>query len=149
MAWLAVAGMAVSAVGKVAGGFAANAASKREANLLRDQGQIAQEEAYVESQRRADEVRKFAKTQKLAYLKNGVSLAGSPLLVIDETFQQGQEEVNAIVKSGVSQNRMLRKKAEIVRNEGRAALLGSFFDAGGGLLSSAGSMSSGGKGATK
>lgn len=135
---LALIGSTVISVGsKVASGFAAKKAANNEASLLEDQARIATDEAAQKAQIRATEVRKFAKTQKLAFLKNGVTLEGSPLLVLQDTFDQGQIEVNAITKQGFAQSKLLNAKAQIMRNQGRAALIGGFGDAASSLFSAA------------
>lgn len=131
--------MAIAAVlgaaGKVYGGYSANQAAKREAGLMEDQARLAQAEAAAEAQRKANEVRKFSRTQALAFMKNGVSLEGSPLLSINETIDEGQKEVNAITESGRAKADLYTRKAANVRAEGRAAMIGGIL----GGASSAGS----------
>lgn len=124
-----IAAAVVSAGASVAGGISANNAAKREAGLLNDQAGLAQNEAQAEAQRRANEVRKFQRTQKLAFLKNGVTLEGSPLLVLDDTIREGQQEVDAIVNRGTATARYYRESAAITKNKGRAALIGGIGSA--------------------
>lgn len=122
-------GSAIAGVGsKVYSGYQQNQAAKREASLMEDQGRIEQEEAAAEAQRRADEVRKFSRVQGLSFLKNGVSLAGSPLLVLDETLTQGQQEVDAITRSGDAKRTLYNRKAANTRASGRSALLGGVLE---------------------
>ena len=40
--------------------------------------------------------------QKLAYLASGVTLQGSPLLIMEETRRKGQENIDEIMASGSS-----------------------------------------------
>lgn len=131
-----VAATAVSVGASIMGGIAANNAAKAEARNLEEQGRLAQEEHNREAARRAEEVRKFHRTQSLAFLKNGVTLAGSPLLVLDETMTQGQEEVNAISKSGDAQRTLYNQRAAQTVNSGRAALIGGIGQAAGSAASS-------------
>ena len=131
----AIVATTVAVGGKIAGGISAQKSAKTEANLLRDQGILAQQEAYATAQQKADEVRRFAKTQKLAFLKNGVTLQGTPSMVISETVNQGQDEVNAIVKKGIAENRLAIKQAELVRNKGRAAMFSGITNAFGDVAS--------------
>lgn len=138
-----VASAIISAGASIAGGMAADKAAKKEANLLNDQGDLAQTEANKEAARRADEVRVFQKRQKLAFLKNGVTLEGSPLLILDETLRKGQEEVDAVSNRGAAQADYYRRSAEITKSKGRAALIGGF----GGAASTAVSAYGIGKGA--
>lgn len=119
-----LAAVVVSAGASIAGGVAADKASKKEANALNDQAGIAENESQAEARRRATEVRQFQRKQKLAFLKNGVTLEGSPLLILDETIASGQEEVDSIVRRGSAQAKFLRENAAQARNKGRAALIG-------------------------
>jgi hypothetical protein len=133
--------MALASVGtSVAGGLTAKDAAFKEADLQDEQAQIAREEAFIEADRAASEKRNFLKRQKLAFLKSGVSLAGSPLLVLETTRSESQKEVDAIVNRGLAQERLLRQRASITRKSGRNALLQGI---GGGVSSGAQSFVSG------
>lgn len=119
----------ISAGSSIAGGFAANKASKREAGLLDDQSRLAQSEAAAEAQRVANQNRKFLKRQKLAFIKAGVTLDDSPLFVLEETLKEGQEEVTAISRRGGARARVFAGRAEQTRGQGRAALISGFGNA--------------------
>ncbi len=129
--------IAVAVGGKLYSGYQANQSAKREASALEAQGEMAQAEADREAAAHANDVRKFARVQTLSFLKNGVTLEGSPLLVLDETITQGQEEVNSIVKSGAAQRTLFNRKAGITRSEGRAKMISSITDSAG-MVGSAG-----------
>lgn len=133
-AFLAAAGL--GAAGQVYGGYRANMAAKREAGLMEDQARVAQAEADAEAQRRAAEIRKFSKKQALAFMKNGVSLDGSPLLTIDETITEGQKEVDAIARRGDAQANLYNRRAAITKDEGRAAFVSGILGGGGSFASS-------------
>ena len=120
---------AISATGSIVQGIQQNRAAKAEADLLEEQGLIQQEEAVAEAQRIANDRRKFRKKQKIAFIKNGVTLAGSPLLVLEETRRESQEEVDAIVRRGRAQAALAFQQAALTRGSGRAALLGGIFGA--------------------
>lgn len=85
---------------------AAMAAAEEEANLTKEDA------AY-----RADKERKDAakvRSQQIAlYLKSGVTLDGSPMLVADDTTARGDENADNIIKNAASQSRsiLLRGKA--------------------------------------
>lgn len=130
MAQLMVPLMVISAASSVAGGMSKRSAAVREADALDRQANLASQEAEVEARIHATQVRKFAANQKSAFLKNGVTLDGSPLLVLEDTRQAGQEETNAMRRSGASKAQLLRERADMTRSEGRAALLGGLGDAG-------------------
>lgn len=117
---------AVSAGSSIMGGISANKAAKQEAGFLQEQGRIAQQEADREAALHAEDVRKFQRNQAVAFTKNGVSLAGSPLLVLDETTSKGQEEVDSIVRSGAAERTLYNQRGVMAKNQGRAALIGGF-----------------------
>lgn len=114
----------VSAGAKIIQGVQQNKAAKAEAAAQEEQGRIQAAEAQAEAQRVANDRRKFRKKQKAAFLKNGITLAGSPLLVLEETRRESQEEVDAIVRRGNAQSRLAFQRASITRAKGRSALLG-------------------------
>lgn len=132
----------VSAISSIAGGMQKQAAAGKEAYALENQATLNDQETRIEAQIHATRVRKFAANQKGAFLKNGVTLEGSPLAVLDETYKFGQEEVDSIVRSGKARSQLYRDKASIARSEGRAALLGG-IGSGVGSLASRGMNASG------
>lgn len=132
---LLIGGIVAGATGQIIGGISANRAASAEAEALQEQGRLSQAEATAEASRRAAEVRKLGKKQALAFMKNGVSLTGTPLLTINDTMDQGQQEVNAITDAGNARANLYTRRAAITKNEGRAQLIG-------GALSAAGSSGS-------
>ncbi len=65
--------------------------------------------------------------QKLAYLASGVTLEGSPLLVMENTRQKGIENVNEILESGASASTTAETEGRIKSKQllasGRSSLL--------------------------
>lgn len=133
---------AISAASSIMGGLSANRAAKQEAGLMEEQGGLAQEEADREAALHARDVKRFRSQQAVAFTKNGVSLAGSPLLVLEDTRATGQEEVDSIVKSGAAERTLYNQRATITRGQGRAALIGGI---GQGFSTVAGGVSTGKK----
>ncbi len=85
--------------------------------------------AALEEKRDAEKMRKL---QRMTYLKSGVDLEGSPLLVMEETRVKGEENA-ANVSSGA------KARANLVRQEGsikRASLINTGLDVGKGLAGS-------------
>lgn len=113
----------VSAVSSIAGGVSKQAAAQKEAQALENQAILSERESQDDAQIKATYVRKFAANQKSAFLKNGVTLAGSPLMVLDDTYDSGQQEVNAVIRSGAARAQLLRDQAGIRKSEGRSALI--------------------------
>lgn len=122
---------AISAGASIYGGYSANQSAKKEASAMEAQAQLVQQEADTEALSHAKDVRRFAANQSLAFLANGVSLAGSPLLAIQDTVNQGQEEVNSITRSGNARAKLYNTQAAIKRNEGRASFLSGLGSAAG------------------
>lgn len=121
----------ISAGASIIGGISANNSARREAKAIEEQGRLQQEEATAEATAHAQDVRRFAANQSLSFLANGVTLAGSPLLVLEDTVMQGQNEVDSIVRSGNAARRLAGEKAENTRASGRAALIGGIASAAG------------------
>ena len=113
---LATVGTVVSGVGSLVGGVSSFMESKEQAKLAQQQ---------AETQARAEARSNIAleSQQKVAFLNSGVSLQGSPLMVLQETERKGEENVGAIIQSGQTQ-------AASLRSSGRSALIGGIGSAG-------------------
>ena len=134
---LGMVAMGVAAGGQIMAGQQQKKAYAQEADLQRQQAELAFEEAKREAQLTANDRRKFLATQKLAFIKNGVSLEGSPLLVLEDTRAQSQEEVNSIIKRGGAQYRLGMTQAAMTQQRGRAALTQGYIGAAGTMASAA------------
>ncbi len=121
---IAVVATVISVVSSVAGGIAAQSAAEEEAKSIERQGDLSRQEAEIEAQRTQRERDKFLKKQKLAFLKSGVTLEGSPLFVFEETRKESAKEVEAIRRQGGARFTLGQERAEITRARGRAALIG-------------------------
>jgi len=115
----------LSGVAQVFSGIQANKAAQSQARAQENQSQITLNESIVEAKRIDRENRIFKKRQKLAFLKNGITLEGSPLLVLEETRKLGKEEVASILRSGRAKSQFLFSEAKTIRRQGRAQLIGS------------------------
>ena len=90
----------------ILGGVQQQQAASEQAGIARQQASMQAAEAgrvsgaqAFQAEQDADRARS---RQKLAFLKSGVSLEGSPLLIMEETRQRGLDNVNEIIKSGAS-----------------------------------------------
>lgn len=116
-------GMALSAaqgLASIAGGFMGQSSYNREAELLRQQGDLALAEARRTAEQKAREVTEFQAAQGHRYVTSGVTIEGSPALVLERTRKLGQEEVDALIRQGEAQKRLAYMQADITRNKGRA-----------------------------
>lgn len=146
-----IAAQGISSGAQIGQGFATSKAARKEAKAMRDeakymveesraQAQLALDEAAYEAEAKAREVRKFRAEQGLAFRKSGVTLEGSPLLILEETRRLGAMEVDFMMKRGRAQADFLvtratnqasiaRQKASNLERQGRSALLGGLFGA--------------------
>lgn len=118
---LVVAG--VSGALQVKAGMDQKKAMERQADAYEEQARIAQQEADLEAERRAEERDKFIAKQKVAFLASNIGIGGSVVSALDESFRQFGFEIDAIRRQGVAQSNQLRTEASITRDKGKAALL--------------------------
>ena len=128
----------LSGVSSLMGGMQAKQEGKiQAANAMADARARGAEEARVAAreadltQQEADSVRR---RQKVAFLKSGVSLAGSPLLVMEETRRKGKENVDEILASGTAASKAAyqegRTQARAYKSQGRQAFTEGLVNAG-------------------
>lgn len=98
-------------------------ASQSAAAEAESRGRLLRVEAEDEATRYAEEADHFKAKQKLAYLKSGVQLSGSPLDVLDETSRIAQENINSIRARGAASQYEANAAASGARMQGRMALL--------------------------
>jgi hypothetical protein len=84
-------------------GFEADRISQEEAQKLR-------QEAFANAANRAKEVRKFHGMQKASFLKSGVLLEGTPLDILADTIEEGEQEVSNILEFGQTRANSVRRR---------------------------------------
>jgi len=130
---LAVAG----AVSSIKGGLDAKDAAKEQASLARsDAAARATETDRVTARSSELESRNIQDTldrRKLAFLASGVTLEGSPLLVMEETRKRGAENIDEIEKAGKAGSEAQlaegRRVAASAKSSGRQAFIGGITGA--------------------
>jgi len=132
-AWVMWAGMAVSAAGAIYAGMAQAAQYEAQAEAVAAQGRF---EKY--KLRKAQEA--MTSKQRALYAKAGVSLEGSPLNVIADTYAQYEMDIAVNKYNTESKVASLEAAATSSRVSG-------FLQAGGTMLTGMASMSGGGAGA--
>jgi hypothetical protein len=100
------------------------------AEIIQDQARIEREETEAEVGRRTEERNRFIAKQKVAFLASGVGLAGTPLIVLEDTFKQFNTEISAIKRTGAAKAGLLEKEAGITKKSGKAALISGVLGAG-------------------
>jgi hypothetical protein len=103
---------------------AAKNAAYAEAAMMEEDAKRAALQERMES----DRVRKM---QKVAYLTSGVDLEGSPLLVMEETRNKGEENAKNVTESAAARASLTRQQGSV----GRASLVGSLANTASGLTS--------------
>lgn len=127
---LLIGALTLSAGGSILGGISAKKAAEDRADLQRQQADLARDEAELEATRKEDERTRFIAKQKVAYLANGVGLSGTGVTVLSNTFDEFQQEIDAIRDRGTAEASLLEQEADITEKSGRSALLGGILDAG-------------------
>lgn len=134
---------AITSVASLAGGISAQRDAQRQAAQTQAQANEAAAEKTRVSEREArleqENIAETMRRQKVAYLASGVTLEGSPLLVMEETRRRGADNIDEILKGGrASQQATLaegRLKAKQTKAAGRQAFVSGVT----------GAVSSGGK----
>lgn len=140
--------LAVTALGSgIAQGISSMKNAKAEANSVREQTKEQMTE-------RSKQAKKLMQQQKTSFLKSGVYFdSGSPLAVINETYDTMQEDINAIMKDSNTKIKNLYRQGKTAffnsALEGVANAAMSYFMGGGsGLMSKAGTAISNSKAGT-
>lgn len=126
-------------MGSAIQGVSAIWAGNEERKAANEQAAIVESEANQQAQAKQDEVKKFRAQQEMSFLKSGVLLDGSPLLVMNETTDTGLAEANSIREAG-------RAKANYLYKQGRNAFIGGWLKGGAHFADGASKAASGGAG---
>jgi len=125
---LLVGSLAIGAAGKISSGVASNQAAQEQAELQKEQANIALSESEREATQKVTERRKFLAEQRMAYSANGISLVGTPGIVAEDTFKEFQMEIDAIRKSGAAKYFLGLRQAESTSRTGRAQLTAGILE---------------------
>lgn len=74
--------------------------------------------------------RRFQARQKVSFLKSGVDLSGTPLMVLAETRIEGLKEIESILEQAERVADLSSRRAKLMRREGRARMLSGRISAG-------------------
>jgi len=137
-----IGGSLLGAGANIIGGAAADEAARQQSSIILQQGALAREESEEEARRLEIEARKFRARQNVLFGKSGVTLEGSPLLVLEETRREGARQATAVRRQGVARANLAVAESQRVRNQGRARLLTGFLGGGASLFNTLGQFSS-------
>lgn len=126
-------GALISGAGQMYAGYSAYKSAFAEASLLEEQGALTRDDYYKQAALVRDEGHRLRSKQTMEYISAGVEAIGTPLLVARETLSRSYARGSSYEKTGVAAMNLYRRKAQITRNEGKAALIS-------GVLSGAGTM---------
>lgn len=110
-------------------GFQARSAANSEADRLREQANIALQESRRDAEQQAREITSFQSSQAHTYASSGITLEGSPVVVLEQTRKLGQQQVDAVIRRGMAQSNLINQQADAQRKAGRNALIGAFVSA--------------------
>lgn len=100
----------------------------QETALQNQQADLVLQEAARNAQLKAEELSNFRSAQAQKINSSGVLLEGSPLLVMNADVNKGRQEIEALMSGAKAQADLMRRRAYIGNNTGRAAILGSQID---------------------
>ena len=141
--YLAIAAVAaaVSAVAGAGGAVYSGEMQKKAADYNADVANVnalmAQNKAKADEQAHRAMVAKILSSQRALYGKSGLSMEGSPLLVMEDTALQGELDALTIRYGGDVAAANARSQANLQRMQGRAAQTSGYISAGTTLLSGA------------
>ncbi len=100
------------------------------ASQQRSQARRAAREAQARADRQAAnkqaELDRLKSAQRVAYARGGVKLSGTPTVVIDESANQGQLDIDMIKANGQQQVDAYRSQAKQATADGFASLVSRF-----------------------
>lgn len=120
---------AVTAGASIIEGIYGMNAADAQADSLRYQLTLMRAESEADIARYAEQTAGLKAKQKLAYLKSGVTLEGSPLEILDETVRVSAENISAMRAKTTADILSTKSKISALRGQGRAALVGGFTKA--------------------
>lgn len=120
------------------GGMQQSGVAKQQASLAMMQADMAGKEQARQAAREAgfaqERMLDTERRQKLAFLSSGVTLEGSPLLVMEETRRKGLDNIDEILKGGAAAQSTARLEGRIqadnLRASGRQAFSSGITTAG-------------------
>lgn len=117
------ASLGIGAVGNIMAGLFGFLAGQNTSAIYESRARMIRDEAENDALRYQEQAQRFKASQKVAFLKAGVQLSGSPLDILDETIRVGHETANSIRASGAARALDARMGAVQAGVAGRNALV--------------------------
>jgi hypothetical protein len=117
------------ATSSIMAGNEANREAKAAVELERLNAEIARQEINQQARIRTEEMTRLKETQKMMMLKSGMNLAGSPLLMLEDTKRQLALDLNQLeYKNSMEQYTSSLRQQNYLKS-GRAAMIGGYVNA--------------------
>lgn len=108
--------------------------------IAQEQARLDKEDAERAAQAELEAADKARSKQKMLFLKSGVMLEGSPLLVMEETRQKGEENAKNVRDSAAARANLAVRSAQANAPVSRANLFGTVVDTASGVAGSYSNM---------
>lgn len=133
----AAVGAGVSAIGTIQAGRAQAQMAEYNAQVAERDAEIATTSAAYEEAQFRHEGEELKSVQRARYAKSGVTMTGTPLLVLEDTAAQIERDALAIRYGGSLEAARATSAASMARFTGKQARTASYYRAGGSLLTGA------------
>ena len=130
-------GATVAAVGQHQAGKAEDKAQKRNAAIQMQQAANERKAALYQAEQISEEGQKLKARQNVLFSKAGVGLAGTPLLVIQDTQKAVEQDIRMSILGGTQRAGYYEAGAGLSLLRGKSAMKAGVIGAGGSLLSGA------------
>jgi len=134
-----IAGTAMSVYSQVEQGKSQNEWSQYNAAVAERDALAAQQSAEYDAGEKRKETERLLGRQRALYGKAGVTLEGSPLLLMEETASQGELDALMIEREGKLKAGNYQSEAALSRMKGSSAQKAGYYGAGSSLLTGASS----------
>ena len=134
-----IAGTAMSVYSQVEQGKSQNEWSQYNAAVAERDAVAAQQSAEYDASQKRKETEKLLGRQRALYGKAGVTLEGSPLLLMEETASEGELDALMIEREGKLKAGNYQSEAALSRMKGSSAQKAGYYGAGSSLLTGASS----------
>jgi hypothetical protein len=131
-------GSAISAIGAINQGDAANQAAKYNANVMEQEARRTNEEAAIRAGEVARRTRQTLAASRAGATTNGFEIEGSIDDLLGQVERQGNLDALTAIYEGSGRAQGLRNKATLTRFEGRQAQRAGYTQALGSIFSGAG-----------
>jgi hypothetical protein len=133
----AVASAVIGATGAVISADSQRKAANYNADRAEQNAKAAEEKAAYDERMHRESVRKILSAQRALYGDSGLSMEGSPLLVMEDSTKQAELDALAIRYGGDINAAQQRSSANLLRMQGANAQTAGYITAGTTLLSGA------------